>query len=121
MRPDVDTSATADTPPVPSYGEIRKTYVVSRIETLLHTMRFTGVLGNWRQAAKNRAHQEFNAFVQAERAKAAQDARLIGLAEGWDHGWLHRGAHPDSNSDEYGRNPFSELLRQRREAEHPSS
>lgn len=100
----------------PTYGEIRKTYVMSRVETLLHTMRFTGVLGNRRRAAKEEAHREFNEFVQAERAKAAQEARLIGLAEGWDHGWIHRGHYADPDSDEYGRNPYSELLRERRQA-----
>jgi hypothetical protein len=108
--------STSENQPVPTYGEIRKTYVQSRVETLLRTMRFIGG-GNWRQAAKNEAHREFNEFVQAERAKAAQEARLVGLAEGWDHGWIHRGQHPDPKSDEYGHNPFSELLRERRQAE----
>lgn len=108
--------ATSENQSFPTYGEIRKTYVVARVETLLRTMRFTGVLGNWRQAAKTEAHREFNAFVHSERAKAAEEARLIGLAEGWDHGWIHRGQHPDPKSDEYGHNPFSELLRERRQA-----
>jgi len=100
---------------IPTYREIRKSYVESRVETLLKTMRF-GVFGNWRQAAKNGAHREFNAFVQAGRDKATREARLAGLAEGWDQGWLHRGAHTDPNSDEYGNNPYRELLRQRRQA-----
>ncbi|MCB5280307.1 hypothetical protein [Arthrobacter sp. ES1] len=103
--------------PVRAFGEIRKDYVVSRIENLRrNTMRFNG-RGNWRQAAKDDAHQEFNAFVHAERAKAAQDARLAGLAEGWDQGWLHRGNHADPDSDEYGKNPYRELIRERQRAE----
>jgi hypothetical protein len=108
---------TSENQRIPTYGEIRKTYVVSRIESLLSTMRF-GALGNWRQAAKNEAHREFNAFVQAERAKAAEAARLAGLAEGWDQACLHREAHPDKDSPEYWHNPFRELLRQRQNAEH---
>jgi hypothetical protein len=107
---------TSENPSLPTYGEIRKVYVLSRVESLLSTMRF-GALGNWRQAAKNEAHREFNAFVQAERDKAALEARLAGLAEGWDQGWFHRGAHPDSGSDEYGRNPYRELLRARQAGE----
>lgn len=103
---------TSENRPIPAYGEVRKTYVQTRVETLLKTMRFDG---NWRQGAKKEAHREFNAFIEAERAKAAQEARLVGLADGWDQGWLHRGAHTDPNSDEYGHNPFSELLRQRRQ------
>lgn len=44
---------------------------MSRFESLLR-LRFSG-RGNWRQSAKDEAHREFNAFVQAQRDKAAQE------------------------------------------------
>lgn len=102
-----------DSTPVPDFREIRKIYVQQRVETLLRSPGARHYPGNWRQGAKEEAHREFNAFVQTERDKAAEDARLAGFAAGWDDGWLHRSNNTDPDSPEYGINPYTQLIRQR--------
>lgn len=56
----------------PTFHEIRKTYVNARTETIpTHVLTKTGM--NYRKAAKNIAHQEFNEFIQEIREQAVND------------------------------------------------
>lgn len=57
----------------PSYPEIRRIYVRARVEEILKDPSFRPA-GNWRRAAKDQAHQEFNDFVREEKAAAVAAA-----------------------------------------------
>lgn len=65
---------------IPDYTDIRKTYVRAR------SGYGSVALG---MIDKSAAHAEFNAFVQQERDKAAQEARTAALKEGWHEGSFH--------------------------------
>lgn len=57
-----------------TYASIRRTYVRARIEEILKQPGFRPS-GNWRQAAKDQAHREFNDFVREEKARAIAEAK----------------------------------------------